>query len=146
PDERKIKRARNWRGRKREHVDQLEKLLEFFFVQNAKALLFVDHNQAEIFEDDVAGDEAMRADHDLDATLANKFENFALLALGSKPAEHFDPHQIIEHTLAKNFEVLLREHGGGREDGDLSAVHDCFEGCANRNLRFAEADVAANQS
>src|SRR5436309_541153 len=144
-DERKIKRARNRRGRKRQHVDQLEEFLEFFFVQNAEALFFVDHDQAKILEYDVAGNEAMRADDDVDAALAKKLEDFALLTWRSKPAEHFNPHRVIEHTLAKNLEVLLREDGRGREHGDLPSVHDCFEGCANRNLGFTEADVAADQ-
>src|SRR5207237_10632927 len=52
-DERKIKCARNWRGRKGEHVDELEKLLEFFLVQNAEALLFIDHGKAEIIKNDL---------------------------------------------------------------------------------------------
>ena len=41
-------------------------------------------------------------------------QNFALLAVRSKAAEHFNSHWVIEHALPKNFEVLLREHGGGR--------------------------------
>ncbi len=53
-DEREIKRARDWRRRKRQDIDQFEQLFEFFFVQNAEALLFVDDDEAEIFEDDVA--------------------------------------------------------------------------------------------
>src|SRR6266446_2199796 len=123
-DEGKIKRARNRGGRKRQHVDQLEEFLEFFFVQNAEALLFVDHDQAKILEYDVAGNEAMRADDDVDAALVKKLEDFALLTLRSKPAEHFNPHRVIEHALAKNLEVLLREDGRGREHGDLPRVHD----------------------
>ena len=88
----------------------------------------------------------MRADDYVDATLAQQFENLALLTLRSEPAQHFDPHRIIEHALTKDFEVLLREHGCGREHGDLSAVHDRFEGGAECNFGFAEPNVAANQS
>jgi hypothetical protein len=40
--------------------------------------------------------------------------------------------------------MLLREHGGGREDRDLFAFHHGFEGGSDRDLGFAEADVAAN--
>ena len=36
-------------------------------MQNSEALLFVDDDEAEIFENDIAGDEPMRADHDIDA-------------------------------------------------------------------------------
>ena len=46
---------------------------------------------------------------------------------------------------AESFEVLLREHGRRREHGDLFAVHHRLERGANRDLGFAEADVAADQ-
>ena len=71
-DEREIKRARNRRGGEREHIDELEELLEFFLVQHAEALLFVDHDQTEILEEHVAGNDAMRADHDIDAAFAQE--------------------------------------------------------------------------
>ena len=64
----------------------------------------------------------------------------------SKSAEHFDSDRIIKHALPKNFKVLLGEYSSRREDCDLSAIHDRFERGANRNFRFAESDVAANQT
>ena len=69
-DERKIKRARNRRCRKCEHVHELEKLLELFLMQNAEALFLIDDNEAEILETDIAGDEAMRADDNVDPAFA----------------------------------------------------------------------------
>src|ERR1700694_4513784 len=83
----------------------------------------------------------MRADDNVNAALAKKLEDFALLALRPKPAEHFNPHRIIEHALAKNLEVLLRGH----EPGDFSAVHYGFERGADRHFRFTEAGVTADQ-
>ena len=144
-DEREIKRARDRRGGKREHVHELEELLEFLFVQHAEALLFVDHDQPEILEKHVAGNDAVRADHDIDAAFAQELEHLLLLRRRTETAEHFDPHRIIEHALAEGFEMLLREHGGGREHGDLFAFHHGFERGANRDLGFAEADIAADQ-
>ena len=55
---------------KREHIDQLEQLLEFFFVQHAEPLFLVDDHEAEIFENDVAGDESMGSDNNIDAAVA----------------------------------------------------------------------------
>ena len=69
-NERKIKCARDRRGRKRENIDKFEQLFEFFLVQNAEALLFVNHHEAEIFEHEIAGNEPMRADDDIDPALA----------------------------------------------------------------------------
>ena len=68
--EREIKRARNRRRRQREDIDQFEQLLEFFLMQNTEALLFVDDNQAEIFENDIARDQPVRANHNIDAAFA----------------------------------------------------------------------------
>ena len=42
--------------------------------------------------------------------------------------------------------MLLGEHGGGHEDGDLLAAHHGLERGANRHLRFAKAHVAADQA
>ena len=80
-------------------------------MQDAEALLLVDHDQAEILENDIAGNEPMRADDDIDAALAQCFEHLALFRVRAEPAEHFDSHRIIEHALAKRFEMLLRQHG-----------------------------------
>src|SRR5206468_4835244 len=58
-DQGKIERTRDWSGGERQHIDQLEKLLELFLVENAETLFFVDHDKAEVFKDDVPGDEAV---------------------------------------------------------------------------------------
>ena len=143
--EREIKRARDRRGGKREHIHELEELLELLFVQHAEALLFVDHDQAEIFEDDIAGNEPVRADDDIDAAVAQQLEHFALLGVRAETAEHFDRGPDNRASAAGSFEMLLREHSRRREHGDLFAFHDRLERRANRHLRFAEADVAADQ-
>ena len=41
--------------------------------------------------------------------------------------------------------MLLREDCRRREDGDLFAFHDGFEGSANCHFGFAKADIAADQ-
>ncbi len=146
PTNDEVKRARNRRGREGEDVDELEELLEFLLVQDAEALLFVDHDQAEILENDVARDETMGADDDVDAAVAELFQHLALLGMGAEAAQHFDPHRVVEHALTERLKVLLREDGRGGEDRDLFAFHDGLEGGANRHLRFAEPDIAADEA
>ena len=51
--EREIKRARNRRGGKRQHVDEPEELLEFLLLLHAEALLLIDDDEAEVLELDV---------------------------------------------------------------------------------------------
>ena len=146
PDEGEIERARDGRRGKREHIHEFEELLELFLVQDAETLLLVDHDEPEVLENDVAGNEPMGADDDVDAAFAQKLQDFALFGVRPETAEHFDSDRIIEHALPEGLEMLLREDGGRREDGHLFAFHDRFEGGANRDLCFAETDVAADQT
>ena len=83
-DERKIKRARNRRRRKREHIDEFEKLLELFFMQNAEALFFVDDDQTQILENDIAGNEPMRADDNVDAAFAQQLPKLCAARLANE--------------------------------------------------------------
>ncbi len=52
--------------------------------------------------------------------------------------------QVLE-ALEHRARVLAREQGRRHDDGDLEAVHGGDERGAQRNLRFAEADVAAHE-
>src|SRR5262249_57971679 len=94
-NEREIERAWNRRGREGKDVDELEQLLEFFLVHHAEALLFVNYDEAEVFESNVAGNQTMCADYDVVPALSQQVEDFALFALRSEPAEHFHSHPLI---------------------------------------------------
>ena len=75
-----------------------------------------------------------------------QLEDFFLFTLCPESAEHFDPHRVIEHSLPKNFEMLLSEHGRWREHRDLASIHHGFEGRADCDFGLAEADIAADQA
>ena len=64
--ERHLERARDRRGREREHVDVGAHLLDAFLVLHAEPLLFVDDEQPEVLELDVLGEQAVRPDDDVD--------------------------------------------------------------------------------
>ncbi len=51
--QRHVQRARNGRGAHGQHVHVLAHLLEAFLVADAEALLFIDHQQAQVPELDV---------------------------------------------------------------------------------------------
>ena len=87
----------------------------------------------------------MRADDDIDAPVAQALERLALLGRRAKAGEHLDGDRVVRHALAEVVVVLLREHGGRHEDGDLLAAHHRLERGADRDLGFAEADVAADE-
>ncbi len=103
PIEREVKRARNRRGGEGEHVHQPEELLELLLVHHAEALLLVDHDQAEILENDILGNQAVRADDDIHAAVVQLPQHLALLGRRAEAAQHFDPHRVVEHALAGKF-------------------------------------------
>ena len=115
-------------------------------MQNAETLFLIDNDESQVFEDDVAGNKAMRANDNIHAALAQKLQDLALLALRAKAAQHFDSHRIIEHSLPERFEMLLCEHSRRREHRDLPSVHDRFERGTDRYFRFTKTDVATNQT
>ena len=41
--------------------------------------------------------------------------------------------------------MLGREYGSRNQHGNLTPVHNCLERGSNRNLSFAETDIAADQ-
>ena len=51
-----------------EHVHAGPQALDLLLVQDAEALLLVDHEQTEVLERDVAGEQAVGPDHDVDVT------------------------------------------------------------------------------
>ena len=145
-DKGKVERSRDRSGREGEDIHEFEELFELLFVQDAEALLFVDHDQPKILEHHVAGDEAMGADHDVHSSVAQELQDLPLFGVGSEAAQHFDADRVIEHALSEGFEMLLREDGGRGQEGDLFSFHHGFEGGPNRHLRFPESDVATDQA
>ena len=69
-----------------------------------------------------------------------------LLRRGPEPGEHLHLHREVGEALAEGLVVLLGEHRGGHQHGDLLAVHDRLEGGAQRHLGLAVAHVAADQA
>ena len=145
-DQRHVQRARNGRGRHGEHVDLRTHLLDAFFVANAEALLFVNHQQAEVGELHVFREQAMGADQDVDFAGFDSLQNFFDLFRRAEAADHFDGDGKGREALLESFVVLKRQDGGGREHGDLLVVADGLEGGAHGDFCLAVTDIAAEQA
>ena len=63
-----------------------------------------------------------------------------------EPAQHRHRHGEGREALAERDEVLLGEQRGGHQHRDLLALHHGLERRAQRDLRLAEPDVAADQA
>src|SRR5580704_7006089 len=85
-DQRKIKRSGNRRRRKRENINQLELLLEFFLVPHTEALFLVNDHEPELFEFDIAGDQPMGANDNINRSFSQSSNGFPLFPLRQETA------------------------------------------------------------
>jgi hypothetical protein len=140
--DRHLERARD-RGRAhREDVDVRLELLQRILVLDAEPLLLVDDHEAEILEDHLLGEDAVRADHHVDGALQKARDDLARLLVGLEPRERTHLHGEAGEPLGERLEVLLDEQRRRHEHGDLLAVLDRLERGTHRDLGLAEADVA----
>ena len=144
--QRELERPRDRRRRERQDVDVGAQSLDPLLVLDAEALLLVDHEQAEVLERDVLGEQPVRADHDVDVAALHARHDLRLLLLAQEPRQHLDPHRIVRVALPEGLAVLVREQRRRREDRDLLAVLHRFERGTDRDFGLAEPDVAADQA
>jgi hypothetical protein len=114
-------------------------------VLDAEALLLVDDQQAQVLEADVAGEQAVGADDDVDAPLTQPLDRRLGVRRGLEAAEPLHRDGEAGVPLGEGVQVLLGEQRGGGEHGDLLAVLHRLEGGADRDLRLAVADVAEDE-
>ena len=146
PRKGEVEGARDGGGAQGEDIDRGAEFLEAFLVFDAEALFLVDHEEAEVFEMNVLTEKAVGSDDAVDAPCGEFGEEFTDFAVGDKAADLRDRDGIGCHAFAEGVEVLLAEDGGGDEDRRLFPGEDCFEDGADRDLGFAEADVAADKA
>ena len=143
--ERHVQRARDRRRREREHVDLEPERAQELLLRDAEALLLVEDHEPELLRDHVAREDAVRPDQHLDLALAELVEDPLLVGLRAEARDHLDAHREVAVALAERVPVLLGEDRGRAEDERLLPVQRGGEGGAHRDLRLAEADVAADE-
>ena len=88
----------------------------------------------------------MGSDHDVHAPGRQRFARLPDLPGRRQPRQRGDLDRLAREALAQRLPVLLAQHGGRHEDGDLLAGGDRQVGRARRDLGLAEPDVAAHQA
>src|SRR3954470_17241963 len=146
PGQRHLQRARDRRGAHRDDVDLELELSEQLLLLDAEALLLVDDDQADVLAAQVAAEEPVRADEDVDRARVERGDRLALLLGRAEAADVLDREGVVLEALGERAEVLLGENRGRREDEDLLAVVGRLERGAQRDLRLAVADVAADEA
>ena len=138
--------ARDGAGREGEHVHPLGHALDRLFVGDPEPLLLVDHQQAEVLEAHVGGEQAVGAHHHVHRAVGQAVDH--LLGLGGReePAQQLDPYGEPGVAVGEGEEVLAGQQGGGHQHGRLLGVLDRLEDGPHRHLGLAEAHVPADQS
>ena len=140
-----MQRPRDRSRREREHVDLEPQRAQKLLLGDAEALLLVEHDEAEILRDDVAREDAVRADEDVDLAGLELLEDPLLVGSRAEARHHLDGDREVPVALAERVPVLLRQDRRRTEDERLLAVQRDRESGANRDLRLPEADVSAHQ-
>jgi hypothetical protein len=108
--------------------------------------LLVDDQQAQARELDVLGQQLVRADHDVDRAGFHAGQRGVDFLGGAKARQFGHLHRPGAEAVDDRLVVLLGQQRGRRQDGHMLAAHHSDEGRAQRHLRLAEADVAADQA
>ena len=137
---------RDRRGGEREHVDVLAEVLDLLLVLHPETLLLVDDEQAHVLELHVVGEQAVRADHDVDLARPQPGHHGVLLGAREEARDDLHPDRVAGEALAEGLPVLVREQGGRGEDRHLLAVLHGLERGPQRDLGLAEPDVAADEA
>ena len=143
--QRHVQRPRDRRGRHRQHVDRRPQRLEPLLHLDAEPLLLVDDQQAQILELHVRRRQPVRADEDVELPVGRALQDLLLLLRRAEPRERRDRERELRHPGRERAAVLLGEHRRRHQHGHLVAGVDRLERRADRHLRLAEADVAAQQ-
>ena len=114
-------------------------------MRHAEALLLIDDEKAKVVEVDLLLQKLVRADDEID--LAGLQVKHGLLDLRGRAEarEHVDRDRERREAAHGCQVMLLRQNGRRDQDCHLLAVQDALHGRAQRDLRLAEADVAAEQ-
>ena len=141
-----MERPWNRRRREREHVDLEPQRPKQLLLRHPETLLLVQDHEPEILRDDVAREDPVRPDEDVDLSLAEVGQDPRLLGAAAEARDHLDADGKVAVPLAKGVPVLLREDRSGAEDERLAVVERDRECRTNRDLGLPEADVAADEA
>ena len=116
-----LERAGDRARREGQHVDADGQLLDGLLVRDPEALLLVDDEKAEPFETDVARQQAMGPDHDVDGPVGEPVDDLPRLGGGQETGQHLDPDRVGRVPVGEGLEVLLGQQRRRDQDGSLGS-------------------------
>ena len=122
PGEGEVEGPRNRRRGKRQDVDVGAHRLDLLLLPHAEAVLLVHDEEPQILELNLAGEELVRPDDDVDGAGLKLLNDFLRLLRGFEAGEHLDGGAGLGEALGEGLEVLLREKRRRGKDRGLLAV------------------------
>src|SRR5690606_38812409 len=120
--------------------------LDGFLVTHAEAMLLVDDDEADVAKILRVLQQAMRPYDHIHIARAKSLDDTLRIFARTESGQDFHAHRPVGETVLERLAVLLREQGRRPQDRYLLAAVHWREGCAQRDFRFAEANVAANDA
>src|SRR5687768_14276468 len=115
-------------------------------MSDAETLLLVYNEKPQLRQLHIVRQDAMRPDQNVNVAFFAFLDHGFLFLCASKPRQEIDVRRKRRKPLAERFVMLVRKNGCRRKDRHLLAVHDRFERCPHRNLRFSVSDIADYQA
>jgi len=140
-----VQRAGDRRRTQGQDVDLEAQRSQKLLLRDTEALLLVQNDEAELLRDHIAAEDPVRPDQDVHLALLEVGQHLLDLPRGTEARDHLDTHGEVAVARAEGVPVLLREDRRRREHQRLLAVDRDGERGADRDLRLAEADVAADE-
>ena len=113
---------------------------------HAEALLLIHHQQAQILELHVLGQQPVGSHHHVHRALLQLLQDLLLLRRGLEAAEHLHLHREAGKAIDHGGVVLLHQNRGGREHRRLLAAHHGLEDRAQGHLGLAVTHIATEQA
>ena len=141
-----IQGARNRCGGQSEDVHLAAQGLHLLLLAHAKAVLFVDDYQTEVFNFHIVLQQLVRADHDVDVALGQLRHGGINFFCGLEAAHHLDGDRPVGEAVAKAVVVLLSEQGGRHQNRHLLAAVHGNKRRTHGHFGFTKAHIAADQT
>jgi hypothetical protein len=122
PAERHVQRARYRRRGQGQDVDLGAQRLDRVLLAHAEAVLLVDDQQAQVGKSDVALQQLVRADENVDLAGLEATPHVPCIRGALEARQHLDAHGPAGEAVAEGVVVLLRQQRGRHQHRDLAPL------------------------
>ena len=141
-----VQRTRNRCGGEGENIHFGAQRFDALFLLHAKAVFFVDDQQAQMLEFHIFLQQFVCADHDIGFPLQHTLQRLLGFFFRFEARQYIHFHRPLGKAVSKVLIMLLRQQGSGHQHCHLlAALHRQKRG-AHGHFGFTETHIAAHQT